>query len=112
MIRYECDGCGVALSANDAQRYIVKLEVYAAAGHLELTGDAQADPGRELSKVLDALAKHNFITVFDMEINSIDPYEAARSGYLYGSAPVSELTLQLETIWLRAWTTELMPIGL
>ena len=56
MIRYECDGCGVALSANDAQRYIVKLEVYAAAGHLELTDDAQADPGRELSKVLDALA--------------------------------------------------------
>ncbi len=35
MIRYECDKCGRALAANDRQRYIVKMEVFAAAEHID-----------------------------------------------------------------------------
>ncbi len=57
MIRYECDRCGQSLGANDPQRYIVKLEVYAAAGHVELTEEELADPQGELSKVMDSLAQ-------------------------------------------------------
>lgn len=37
MIRYECDKCGTKLEANAPHRYIVKLEVYAAAGHIDLS---------------------------------------------------------------------------
>ncbi len=37
MIRYECDKCGATLGANDAGRYIVKIEVYAAAEHLDIS---------------------------------------------------------------------------
>ena len=57
MIRYECDKCGAAMGANDARRYIVKLEVYAAAGHVDLTPDPKMDPESELKSVLEHLAK-------------------------------------------------------
>ncbi|MFQ5412862.1 MAG: hypothetical protein ACE5E6_00245 [Phycisphaerae bacterium] len=50
MIRYACDGCGTSLSANDAQRYIVKLEIYAAAGPVSVTDDA------DVGAILKALA--------------------------------------------------------
>ena len=56
MIRYECDKCGRHMGANDMQRFIVKLEVYAAAGHVELDPEAVADPQAELTAVLDELA--------------------------------------------------------
>ena len=56
MIRYECDKCGRRLSANDPQRFIVKLEIYAAAGHVELDAESVSDPQRELGTIMDALA--------------------------------------------------------
>ncbi len=56
MIRYECDKCGRAMAANDRQRYIVKMEIYAAADHLDLDADAPADPARAMAEVLDELA--------------------------------------------------------
>ena len=56
MIRYECDKCGRRMDANDSQRFIVKLEVYAAAGHIDLETDSVADTGRELEQVLNHLA--------------------------------------------------------
>lgn len=56
MIRYECDRCGVHLGANDSQRFIVKLEVYAAAGHVDLTSDPHADPQRELDEIIKSLS--------------------------------------------------------
>jgi hypothetical protein len=56
MIRYECDRCGMALGANDLRRFIVKLEVYAAAGHVDLTPGPHADPQRELDAIMRSLA--------------------------------------------------------
>ena len=57
MIRYECDKCGRALAANDRQRYIVKMEVFAAAEHIDLDADVSSDTGLELASVLNQLAK-------------------------------------------------------
>jgi len=56
MIRYECDRCGVAMGANDLRRFIVKLEVYAAAGHIDLTPDPKGDPQREMDEIIKSLA--------------------------------------------------------
>jgi len=56
MIHYECDRCGAPLESNDPRRYIVKLEVYAAAGHLDLTLDAHADPQREMEDIIKSLS--------------------------------------------------------
>lgn len=56
MIRYECDRCGAAMGANDAQRYILRMEVFAAAGHIDLDADAEANPTQALDDVLRDLA--------------------------------------------------------
>jgi hypothetical protein len=45
------------MGANDARRYIVKMEVYAAAGHVDIAQDATADPKGELETVLKQLAE-------------------------------------------------------
>jgi hypothetical protein len=55
MIRYECDKCGAALKANDQERFIVKMEVYAAAGPVDLDGESVIDAASELNAVLDKL---------------------------------------------------------
>ena len=62
-----------------------------------------------LPQVLDALAKYNFITVTEVHLQEIDPFDAAQGGYFYGAAPVCGAHLVLETIWLRSWTAPFMP---
>jgi hypothetical protein len=56
MIRYECDKCGRPMAADDRQRFIVKMEIFAAADHLDLDAESPADPGQALAEVLDDLA--------------------------------------------------------
>jgi hypothetical protein len=55
MIRYECDKCGKPLPANDASRFIVKLEVYAAIGQLDLGKVSESDTQSQLQDVLEEL---------------------------------------------------------
>lgn len=63
----------------------------------------------QLPAVFDALARQNFMTVTNVRLSSADAFAAAKDGYLYGPAPVSQVTATVETIWLRDWTAELMP---
>lgn len=63
----------------------------------------------QLPRLFDALAQRNFMTVLDLAVRPADAFEAARSGYIYGTAPVSEATLLIETVWLREWTAPFMP---
>lgn len=63
----------------------------------------------QLPQVFDAVAARNFMTVIDASLRPADPFEAARRGYIYGTQPVSEVTLRIETIWLREWTAPFMP---
>ena len=55
MIRYECDRCGVALGVNDPQRFIVRFEIFAAAGHIDLDADAAKEPRRGLEEIVQEL---------------------------------------------------------
>jgi transposase InsO family protein len=59
----------------------------------------------QLPAVFDALARQNFMTVTNVRLSSADAFAAARDGYLYGPAPVSQVTATVETIWLRDWTS-------
>ena len=38
------------------QRYIVKMEIYAAAGHIDVDAESSTDTQSQLKEVLDALA--------------------------------------------------------
>jgi len=59
MIRYECDKCGRRLADGDRQRYIVKVEIFAAAEQLDLDSEKYGDASAELAAVLDELATAN-----------------------------------------------------
>lgn len=55
MIRYECDKCGTRMNPDDAHRFIVKMEIYAAASHVDLeTASGDAGPGA-LDRVIESL---------------------------------------------------------
>lgn len=62
-----------------------------------------------LPQVIDTLSKYNFITITELNLSAVDPFAAAQSGYVYGAAPVSNVSLKLETVWLRSWTAPFMP---
>lgn len=59
--------------------------------------------------VIDELSKRNFITVTDVKLRPVDSFAAAEEGFIYGAAPVSAVSLKLETVWLREWTGPFMP---
>ncbi len=64
-----------------------------------------------LPELFDALARVNFMTVLDMDLFRVDPIEELKSGYYYGTDdPIVRAVLQIETIWLREWRTDLMPL--
>lgn len=65
-----------------------------------------------LPEVLDAIARQNFMTVVSVAVRPADAFAAADDGYLYGAAPVSDVRLVIESIWLREWTGKLMPAEL
>lgn len=53
MIRYRCDGCGRDLARDGSNHYIVKTEVFAAAGKLEFTKeDAMRDHTAEMRALI------------------------------------------------------------
>jgi len=64
---------------------------------------------QRIPEILNGYAKYNFSTVVDLDLRPIDKFDALANGYDYGPASVSELTIVLETVWLRSWTTEFMP---
>ena len=66
----------------------------------------------DLPKVLDSFAKENFMTVTQLKISPVDSFAAARQGFIYGAEPCSEVSMVLQTIWLREWTTFYMPLGM
>ncbi len=59
--------------------------------------------------VFDALARYNFMTILNARVEPVDLFDAIRDGHFYGGKPVSKVTLDLETVWFRSWTTEFMP---
>lgn len=64
----------------------------------------------KIPEIFKALAETNLMTVLDADISEIDVWEELRKGYFYGSdAPVVRAELEVETVWLRSWTTPLMP---
>ena len=63
----------------------------------------------EVQNVVDHLGRQNFMTVVGLEMWPADNYEDLEAGYFYGGEATVELVLDLETIWLRSWTTKFMP---
>jgi len=63
----------------------------------------------DLPRFFDALGRTNYMTVTDLDLQTIDPFEALRQGYFYGDDHVVRAAVRIETVWLRSWTAQYMP---
>jgi len=64
---------------------------------------------QQLPALFDAISEVNFMTVLDCQIKDVDEYDALREGYVYGQGDAVQVDMLIETIWLREWTSKLMP---
>ena len=73
MIRYTCDVCGKELRPGDEERYVVKIEAFAAHDPAELTeADLDDDHLEEIGELLRALEEN------DSEVNLPEPTQHFR----------------------------------
>lgn len=63
----------------------------------------------QLPDFFDALSQVNFMCVLKMDLKDVDEYEHMKEGYFYGTGDAVQVDMLIETIWLRQWTTKLMP---
>ncbi len=63
----------------------------------------------KLPVLLDSLGSSNFITVLDLDLADIDPWDELEQGYYVGDDAVVRAELQLEVLYLRDWTGPFMP---
>lgn len=71
---------------------------------VEMIVDASA-----LNTVISAFATTNFMGVIGMDAAWHDAAADLREGFDYGDGPVTRLTLDIETIWVRSWVEPLLP---
>jgi hypothetical protein len=65
-----------------------------------------------IPRLIDALARQNFISVSSLAMTPVDAFAAAKQGYVYGPQPCSDVTLTLQSVWFREWVTEKMPTAM
>ncbi len=64
---------------------------------------------RRLGQVFDAFHTTNFMSVVGFRTVPLDLSAELAQGFYYGSDPVIQIELEVETLWLRDWTVKLMP---
>lgn len=74
---------------------------------LALIVDAEKIP-----QVLQAFSRNKFMGIFQMDVRPVDAAVDQTQGYFYGTRPVVLLELQGEALFMRAWTTPMMPARL
>jgi hypothetical protein len=63
----------------------------------------------QIPAVLAALSHNQLMDVMSLTATSVDPEDMQQQGFFYGSAPVVQLTLSCESLFMRQWTQNLMP---
>lgn len=64
---------------------------------------------QQIPLILRELQHDKLMTVLGVEIAPVDLVQADTQGFIYGSSPVVQLSLACETLFMRKWTTGLMP---
>lgn len=63
-----------------------------------------------MDELFKAIADVNLMSVVDCSVADIDVNRDIRNGYYYGeSRSLARVSLTIETVWMRAWTTKYMP---
>ncbi|MEM6458697.1 MAG: hypothetical protein AAF710_04830 [Planctomycetota bacterium] len=64
---------------------------------------------QRLPELFNALGSVNLMTVLNARVSALDEYQLLEERYMYGQGDVVEVEMIVETLWLREWTTPLMP---
>jgi len=64
---------------------------------------------QQLPKLFDAIGQINFMTVLDCQLQDVDEYQGLKEGYVYGKGDAVRVDMLIESLWMREWTTPLMP---
>lgn len=64
---------------------------------------------QRLPEFFNALARVNLMTPLNMRVTALDEYQLLNENFIYGQGDVVEVEIIIETLWLRDWTSELMP---
>ena len=59
--------------------------------------------------VIAMLGQNRLIDVYNIDVVTVDSAERAVAGFMYGTAPVVQLNLKCEALFMRQWTAPLMP---
>jgi len=62
-----------------------------------------------IPEILATMSRNRFFNVLKLNIDGVDALVEAKSGYFYGNAPVVQLEMDAELLFLRAWTLDYMP---
>ena len=63
-----------------------------------------------LPQFVNALSATNFIAVLDLDLTKVEPLADLREGFDYGDEHVVRASIVVETIWLRDWRKQAMPM--
>jgi hypothetical protein len=72
------------------------------------TVDAIIDVSR-LPEIENAISSSNFMTLIDLDYQTISPDMDLAAGYYYGNQSLVRATMRIETVWLRSWIEPLLP---
>jgi hypothetical protein len=93
MIRFCCDGCRKTLQPNDPQRYILRIELFAAAEHLQVSPqDLARDHRAEIQRILNQLQRANPDQIEDQVFRAFRFDLCADCHQRYLRNPLPELT--------------------
>ena len=62
-----------------------------------------------LPQLINALSRTDFTTVTGLDLTEVDRSAELAKGMYFGEEHVVNATLTLETVWLRSWTSTIMP---
>lgn len=62
-----------------------------------------------LPQFINAISRTNFMSVVDVDLIDVDTSKDLDRGYYYGDEHVVQATVMVETIWLKSWTSALIP---
>ena len=62
--------------------------------------------------VINAIHRTNFMTVTLVNLEAVAPESELSQGFDYGGEHVVRAKFDIESVWLRSWTSKLMPKGL
>lgn len=63
----------------------------------------------KVPEFLAALTRDRLMDVYNMSVFSVDSADAQMHGFIYGPNPVVTLNLECESLFMRQWTSVLMP---